>query len=120
MNKREIGTTYENLATKYLESNNIKILEKNFRCRFGEIDIIGMEKDTLVFFEIKYRTSNTTGYPEEAVHTRKQRTICKVADYYRMKKSISMFQPMRYDVIAIFLEEIKWYQNAFFHIGTSM
>ena len=54
-NKRNIGTEYEKLAEEYLVKNGVRILEKNFRSRFGEIDLIGYDREYLVFFEVKYR-----------------------------------------------------------------
>ncbi len=113
MNKRETGTEYENKAVAFLEQEGICILEKNFRNRFGEIDIIGADGETLVFFEVKYRKNNAKGAPEEALSPKKCHTICKVADFYRMKHGVGEFSPMRFDVIAICGEEIRWLQNAF-------
>ena len=72
----------------------------------------------IVFFEIKYRKNDASGQPAEAVDYRKQRKICKVADYYRMMHQIGEFSPVRYDVVAICGTEITWYQNAFAHIYT--
>ena len=54
MNRRKIGTEYENLAARYLESKGLRILESNFRCRLGEIDLIAKDHSVIVFFEVKY------------------------------------------------------------------
>lgn len=88
-------------------------MERNFRNRFGEIDIIGFDGAYLVFFEVKYRTNDKKGSPAEAVSFKKRHTICKVADFYRMKHGISEFAPMRFDVIGICGDEIQWFRNAF-------
>lgn len=88
-------------------------MERNFETNFGEIDIIAKDKDEYVFVEVKYRTDTASGFPEEAVTFRKMKTISKVSDVYRAKKYISDFEPMRFDVIAISGEEIRWYKNAF-------
>lgn len=82
----------------------------------GEIDIIGSDKGCIVFFEVKYRRDESLGFPEEAVDFRKQRTICKVCDYYRMIHKMNDFVPVRFDVIAIKNSDIKWYKNAFDYI----
>lgn len=116
MNKREVGTTYEQVAVDYLARNGVKILEKNYRCRQGEIDIVGRHGEYLVFFEVKYRKDEKKGMPQEAVSYSKQKTICKVADYYRMIHKIGEFTAIRYDVVAICGEQLTWYQNAFAHI----
>lgn len=117
MNKRKIGTDFEVKAVTYLMKNGMKIVECNFRNRQGEIDIIGIHNQCLVFTEVKYRRNENLGFPSQAVDYRKQSVICKVADYYRYIHNIGMNTSVRYDVVAICGEEIKWYQNAFYHIG---
>ena len=117
-NKRKTGGFYEQKAAKYLSSQGVKILECNYRNRIGEIDLIGQENDYLVFFEVKYRKDDKKGSPAQAVHFTKQKTICKVADYYRMMHGMGEFAAVRYDVVAIEGENITWYKNAFVHIYT--
>lgn len=116
MNTRKKGEEYEQKAQQYLKSQGVRIIESNYRNRQGEIDIIGRDGEYLVFFEVKYRRDNEKGNPEEAVTYSKQRKICQVADYYRMFHGIGDFTPVRYDVIAICGNELKWYRNAFEHI----
>jgi len=116
-NNRTCGTFYEEKAAAYLQENGLQILEKNFRTRFGEIDLVAKEGSTIVFIEIKYRRDNSKGYPEEAVGYRKQQKISKVSDYYRMKHQISEFQAVRFDVIGICGEEMAWTKNAFTYMG---
>lgn len=113
INKRIIGSDYENQSVEFLEKNGVVILERNFRCSFGEIDIVGMDKDYTVFFEVKYRQNNIKGYPEEAVSYPKQKKISRVSDYYRVIHKISEFEPLRFDVISIGNDEIRWIKNAF-------
>lgn len=113
INKRQTGTEYEFVADQYLKERGVRIIEHNFRNRFGEIDLIGYDGEYLVFFEVKYRKDIRKGSPAEAVSTKKCHTICRVADYYRMKHGIGDFTPMRFDVIAICGKEIQWFRNAF-------
>ena len=113
MNRRKIGTEYENLAARYLESKGLRILESNFRCRLGEIDLIAKDHSVIVFFEVKYRSSEAMGVPQEAVDHRKQTRICKVADYYRMTHHLGEFTPFRFDVISICDHHMIWIPNAF-------
>ena len=82
MNKRAVGTAYEKLAGEYLRQQGYEILEYNFRCRMGEVDIVAKDGEYLVFVEVKYRSSGRSGSPLEAVDRRKQRIISKVASYY--------------------------------------
>lgn len=115
-NNRGVGTIKEEVAAKYLEDNGMSILEKNFRCRYGEIDIIAKDGRYLVFVEVKYRANAGNGYPQEAVTKKKQKTIAFVANYYMMKNHLETDLPIRFDVIAILGEEITHIKNAFMAI----
>lgn len=118
MNKRKLGADKEQMAAEYLSSHGMRIIERNFRGRQGEIDIIGYEGKYLVFVEVRYRSSQNFGSAVETVDYRKQRQICKVADYYRFVHQLSDNIMIRYDVVAIQGEEIQWIPNAFPHICT--
>ncbi len=113
LNRRRIGAGREEMAAAYLRARGLQILERNFRCRTGEIDIIAMDEGTYVFTEVKYRRSAEMGLPQEAVGYAKQRKICRVSDFYRMKKQLPESTPLRYDVVAVCGENIEWIQNAF-------
>ena len=118
LNQREVGTRQESRAAEYLESLGYHILVRNFRCRFGEIDLIAKQDDTYIFIEVKYRTSRTAGDPTSAVDGKKQKKISKTADYYRMLHQIPMDVPCRFDVVAETPEEIRVYANAFYYQGS--
>lgn len=113
MNTREIGTKKEEEACRYLEKSGVRIRERNFRCRQGEIDIVGEDNGYLVFFEVKYRKDNVKGTASEAVGPAKQRKICRTADYYRMIHHCSSDVPIRFDVIAIDGSRLQWIRDAF-------
>ncbi len=113
INKRSIGTVKEECAVAYLESNNYQIIEKNFRTRYGEIDIIAMDGECLVFVEVKFRSSVKYGYPEEAVDSFKQRKIINTALFYMNKRGILSEYPCRFDVITILNDQINHTKNAF-------
>ena len=115
-NKRKVGAQAEKLAEEYLTASGMKIVARNFRNRQGEIDIIGYHEGYLVFVEVKYRASLKNGNPEEAVGASKQKNICKVADYYRYTHKVPLSMPVRYDVVAVLGEEVRWLQNAFPHV----
>lgn len=114
-NKRQLGADKELLAAEYLTARGMDILERNFRNRQGEIDIIGRHGQYLVFVEVKFRSGTDMGMAVEAVGIHKQRQICKVADYYRMIHHLGDNTAVRYDVLAIQGEDIQWIQNAFPH-----
>lgn len=118
LNQREVGTRQESRAAEYLESLGYHILVRNFRCRFGEIDLIAKQDDTYIFIEVKYRTGRTAGDPTSAVDGKKQKKISKTADYYRMLHQIPMDVPCRFDVVAETPEEIRVYANAFYYQGS--
>lgn len=117
MNNRARGTEKENQASQYLKEQGMEILQCNYRCRQGEIDVIGFHNGYLVFLEVKYRKSLRAGSPEEAVSIRKQLKICQVSDYYRYIHGYNQETAVRYDVVALNDSELKWYQNAFDYIG---
>lgn len=112
--KHAIGQAYEEMAVSYLRLHGYEIIERNFRYRQGEIDIVAKEKDTYVFCEVKYRTTAEGGYPEESVSAGKQRRICASALYYLQKKGLGDVS-CRFDVICILGEELTHYRNAFFY-----
>lgn len=115
-NKRAVGSRYEAEAAAFLKSQGYTVLEQNYRDRLGEIDIVAREGRYLVFVEVKYRSAAEKGYALEAVDHRKQRRICRVADYYRYARGLGDETSVRYDVVGIQGSEIQWIQNAFPHI----
>jgi len=117
MNKRRVGSAYEKKAGLFLEKQGLTVVCYNFRNRYGEIDIVARDGRFVVFVEVKYRRDAGRGMPEEAVDYRKQWRICRVADYYRMIHRMGDFSPVRFDVVAICGEEIRWFRNAFDYIG---
>lgn len=113
-NTREKGKIYEVKAKEFLEKKNYKILETNFYCKLGEIDIIAYDNNVIVFIEVKARKNVKYGYPREFVTASKQRKIIKTAKYYMMKKNCFEFQ-CRFDVIEIItnIGQINHIENAF-------
>ena len=106
--KQSLGKKGEDIATKYLEENNFKIIEKNFSCRQGEIDIIAHDfnSNELVFVEVKCRSNLNYGTPANAVDFNKQKHIIRVAEYYVFKNKIYTVG-IRFDVIEIFGSQLK-------------
>lgn len=112
MRKKSLGNLGENLGLKYLQNNGYQFIERNFRSKFGEIDLIFLDGQTLVFVEVKTRLSETFGSPEEAVNQLKLRSIIKTAQFYLLfhhQESISW----RIDLMAVDLKKktITHYQN---------
>jgi len=113
MNTKEIGDFGEKQATKYLKKNGYKIIEKNYKNKIGEIDIIAQEKKTktLVFVEVKAKSSDFFGLPREMVDDRKIHKIEQVATAYLMEKHCLDID-FRFDVIEILKGEITHIKNA--------
>ena len=99
VNKRKTGAQWEEQAVQYLKDNGYLILERNYRCKIGEIDIIAKDRDEIVFIEVKYRRGNKMGYALEAVTPAKQNTIRKVAQVYMTTVCKSQYVPCRFDVM---------------------
>ena len=112
MNKRSIGTTGEQAACRYLEQHGITVLECNFRRQSGEIDIIAKEKKTLLFIEVKQRTTLRYGRPSEAVDRTKQQHIVRTAMLYLAEKGLDDV-PVRFDIVEVMPDEIRHLKNAF-------
>jgi len=111
----EIG---EQLAAKYLLAQGLLLIEQNVHCRQGEIDLIMMDKSTLVFIEVKYRKNKVFGGAIAAIPYKKQQKIVKTAAFYLQQQGLKEYNtPCRFDVIAIDGElnhpEFTWLQNAF-------
>lgn len=98
--KNPIGVLGEKLAARYLQQIGYKILSVNFCIRGGEIDIIAQDKNTVVYIEVKTRSSNAFGSPEEAVNYYKLKFIERASKFYRLKHP-GLPPAERIDVIAI-------------------
>ncbi len=99
MNKIEIGKSGEEEAINFLKRNKYKILNRNFKTKFGEIDIIAKKNGEIVFIEVKTRNTTLFGYPEEAIDKRKINHIQKVATYYLQRNKIKI--PFKFEVLSI-------------------
>lgn len=97
---RDLGSVGESLAAKLLHQKGYKIVEKNFRSKLGEIDIIALEDNTLVFIEVKTRWTKEYGPPEEAVTHRKIKSIVKTGQYYKLLHP-KLPEALRIDVVTI-------------------
>lgn len=112
MDKKIFGGYGEALAYNYLKKKKYKILERNFTCEIGELDIVAEKKDVVVFVEVKTRASAKLGLPREAVNFYKQQKIKQLALYY-LKCKNWLERNVRFDVIDILNGEITHIENAF-------
>jgi putative endonuclease len=114
--KKELGKKGEEIALRFLKKNGYRIIETNYSCKLGEIDIVAREKDTLAFIEVKTRRSTTFGPPQLAVNFAKQMQISRAALCFLKEKRLGEVKA-RFDVVAILLgtkgEEIELIKDAF-------
>ncbi|OGY07905.1 MAG: hypothetical protein A2700_01225 [Candidatus Blackburnbacteria bacterium RIFCSPHIGHO2_01_FULL_44_64] len=110
MDRQRFGREGENKAVRFLEKSGYKVLTRNFRSKLGEIDIVAIDHNTLVFVEVKTRRDSNHGYPEEAVTPRKLRSIIKTGEYYKLLNPQTP-ELLRIDVVAIDGEEVRLLKN---------
>lgn len=107
---QKIGKFGEDVAVKYLKQNGYKILDRNFNCKRGELDIVALQKKQIVFIEIKARTNIEYGLPKEAVTKKKLEHIYKTAEYYLYTRNLEK-EDTRIDVIEVYIKNGKFRIN---------
>ena len=112
-NNRRTGSHYETKVAAFLETKGFQILEKNYRCRSGEIDLIARDGRYLVFIEVKFRSNTHAGYALEAISPRKAAQVRRVAEFYLYEKRYPEETPVRFDAAGIDGTEITYVKHAF-------
>ncbi len=102
---KSFGLKGEDLAAAYLEEKGYKVLQRNYRTPLGEADIVARDRGAVVFVEVKARSSDAYGQPFEAVDSRKQEKLRKVALYYLKQNKVEV--QVRFDVISILSRDGK-------------
>ncbi len=116
--KRTLGAKGEQVAVKFLKKQGYTILQRNYRCNRGEIDVVCYDHGAVVFVEVKTRHSNEFGPPELAVTGAKKKQIIKAASHYAARKKLEGID-LRYDVVSIYYApqkkhpEVTLFRNAF-------
>jgi putative endonuclease len=115
--RKVLGAKGEDLAVRYLKKKGYKVIERNYRCQWGEIDLVARQGDTLVFVEIKARSSSDFGLPQDAVGRFKQEKLVHVARAYMAEHRLKDEITARFDVVAVHLTgsgpDIELIQDAF-------
>ena len=111
IDSKAVGELGENIAARYLANSGYAILEKNYACKFGEIDIIAKKGTVLAFVEVKTRTNISYGYPEEAVNKYKIKKIKNTANFFIVNNKPLQDFNFRFDVISIIADK-KIVENA--------
>lgn len=107
--RRDTGQRAEGVAARYLQSRGVRIIERNVYSRGGELDLVGVDQDVLVFFEVRYRGSGSLTGGAESIGYRKQQRLLKAAAFYLHRHSL-WNHPSRIDVVAIAPGTVKQYR----------
>lgn len=112
------GDAAEAQARQYLERHGLRLLAQNWRCRVGELDLVMLDADTVVFVEVRYRRHSAWGGAAESVDARKREKLSRAAQHFLQQEARWAKYPCRFDVIAITADsqapaQLDWIQNAF-------
>ena len=115
---RSVGKEMESLACRYLQQQNLVLIERNYACKLGEIDLIMRDNDFLVFVEVRFRRSHDYGLPIATVSNSKRYKLLRTASYYLQQHQLSDKIACRFDIIAIWYNqqqqlEVDWVKSAF-------
>ncbi len=118
LGSRHTGYIMESVVANYLhQQDHYFLLERNFNCRFGEIDLILAQKQTLVFVEVRFRKNNLYGGPLASVDWKKQRKLIRTAEIYLKLRPMYREYTCRFDVVGVTIDnglpKLEWIQNAF-------
>ena len=116
LNKNNAGLEAENLAATFLAENGLKLITQNYHCRFGEIDLVMTDAKTLVFVEVKLRSSNQFGGAAASITPQKQQKMILTAQHYLQQAHYKTEPACRFDAILMSttnLKQIEWIRNAF-------
>ena len=109
------GRSAEALALQHLSDSGLRLLERNWSCRSGELDLVMLDGDTVVFVEVRYRKHAAWGGALESVDARKRQRLILAAELFLQRESRWGKQPCRFDVVAIGPGDtgLNWLRNAF-------
>lgn len=107
-----IGVAAEKRAQSYLQKQGLRCIERNFRCKAGEIDLIMAQDEQLIFVEVKYRSSHHYGQAVEFLHQAKRRKLIRAIHYYLQTLKLNPAHTnFRLDLIAIDRQNIQWFKH---------
>jgi len=115
--RRMTGAKKEEAAANYLIKQGYEILERNYHCRFAELDIVAREGEYLCFVEVKYRNSSRYEAPEGVISFKKMQKVCQGASFFMRENRILPDTPIRFDVVMMIDDEITLIRNAFDYIS---
>jgi putative endonuclease len=101
INTKKLGRQAEDLVCRYLQKQKLKLVARNYSCRYGEIDLIMRDKTSLVFIEVRYRQNPYFGSSLETINWTKQNKVIKTAEYYLLTHHLSEKTACRFDVVGV-------------------
>jgi putative endonuclease len=115
---RSLGSAAEQLACRYLQNRGLQPIERNYRCRHGEIDLVMLDDDCLVFVEVRYRSARTFSRAALTVDRRKQGKLVRTAEMFLVTRPGFVTHPARFDVIGVDASagghrSVEWIRDAF-------
>jgi|SRR5690554_6317593 len=116
--RRATGNAVEQIAARWLTARGLRLIESNYHCRLGEIDLVMRDVDTLVFVEVRYRSHSRFMQPITSVDARKQRKLLRAATVYLQHRKLAGRTPCRFDVLGIHRQvdgrtlQFDWITNA--------
>jgi putative endonuclease len=117
MAARDIGSQWEDAALARLQAANLRLLERNFHCRYGEIDLILSDSDAVVFAEVRYRSADARGDGTVSVGAAKRAKLVRAAQIWLQQNPRHASQPCRFDVVGcsgtLSAPRFEWTRNAF-------
>ena len=113
LSRKDKGTWYEQKACKLLKNAGLSLLQKNYHCPFGEIDLIMRDKDEIVFIEVRGRTKTHFACALESIDSHKQKKLLKSAQHYLHTKNWIDKVNCRFDVVGFNEQKTTWIKDAF-------
>ncbi len=110
---QQTGQQAEELVCQHLQKEGLKLIDRNYRCRLGEIDLIMQEANDLIFIEVRYRENIFFGNGAESVTRTKQNKLIKAASYYLQQQKLHESINCRFDVVSLSSRGLEWIKNAF-------
>lgn len=111
--RNERGRWAENLAAERLTASGLEPVQRNYRCKWGEIDLVMRDQQTLVFVEVRFRKSGVYGDGAQSVDARKQHKLISSAEHYLQTHANLQDTPCRFDVVSVSPKEVSWIKDAF-------
>lgn len=115
--RKALGALGEELALGHLQEHGLKVIVRNYRCKMGELDLVMLDGQILVFVEVRCRSRSDYGGPAASIDWQKQRRLVRAAEHLRMKRAELRRYPARFDVVAITTSgpetKVDWIKSAF-------